>query len=70
MPKPRSQSSPAVQQQNRKWNVKRKIPNNQGQIIVCENNFHGRTTTIISFSNDENARKKLCPLQRIYKDSL
>ncbi|RLD60704.1 MAG: ornithine--oxo-acid transaminase, partial [Bacteroidetes bacterium] len=30
-------------------------------IIVCENNFHGRTTTIISFSNDEDARKNFGP---------
>jgi ornithine--oxo-acid transaminase len=42
----------------RKWGYEVKgIPENQAQIIVCENNFHGRTTTIISFSNDENARK-------------
>ncbi len=34
---------------------------NEAQIIVCENNFHGRTTTIISFSNDENARKNFGP---------
>jgi ornithine--oxo-acid transaminase len=40
------------------------IPENQAQIIVCENNFHGRTTTIISFSNDENARKNFGPLQK------
>jgi ornithine--oxo-acid transaminase len=37
------------------------IPENQAQIIVCENNFHGRTTTIISFSNDESARKSFGP---------
>ncbi|THF51526.1 ornithine--oxo-acid transaminase [Flavobacterium supellecticarium] len=46
----------------RKWAYeKRGIPENQAQIIVCENNFHGRTTTIISFSNDENARKNFGP---------
>ncbi len=33
----------------------------KAQIIVCENNFHGRTTTVISFSNDENARKNFGP---------
>ena len=33
------------------------INENDAQIIVCDGNFHGRTTTIISFSNDENARK-------------
>lgn len=37
------------------------IHENEAQIIVCENNFHGRTTTIISFSNDENARKNFGP---------
>jgi ornithine--oxo-acid transaminase len=37
------------------------IPENDAQIIVCENNFHGRTTTIISFSNDPNARKNFGP---------
>ena len=38
----------------RKWGYeKRGIPENEAKIIVCENNFHGRTTTIISFSNDE-----------------
>jgi len=46
----------------RKWAYEVKgIPENQAQIIVCENNFHGRTTTIISFSNDEGARKNFGP---------
>ena len=40
---------------------KRGIPENEAKIIVCENNFHGRTTTIISFSNDEDARKNFGP---------
>ncbi|HEY9169957.1 MAG TPA: ornithine--oxo-acid transaminase [Lutibacter sp.] len=40
---------------------KKGIPENQAQIIVCKNNFHGRTTTIISFSNDEQARKNFGP---------
>ncbi len=40
---------------------KNNIPENEAKIIVCENNFHGRTTTIISFSNDENARKNFGP---------
>ncbi|MBO0324033.1 ornithine--oxo-acid transaminase [Muricauda sp. CAU 1633] len=41
----------------RRWAYQKKgIPENQAQIIVCENNFHGRTTTIISFSNDPVAR--------------
>lgn len=46
----------------RKWAYEVKgIPENQAQVIVCENNFHGRTTTIISFSNDETARKNFGP---------
>jgi ornithine--oxo-acid transaminase len=46
----------------RKWAYEvKKIHENQAQIIVCENNFHGRTTTIISFSNDETARKSFGP---------
>lgn len=46
----------------RKWAYEKKgIPENDAKIVVCENNFHGRTTTIISFSNDENARKNFGP---------
>ncbi len=40
---------------------KKDIREEKAQIIVCENNFHGRTTTIISFSNDEDARKNFGP---------
>lgn len=46
----------------RKWAYEKKgIAEHQAQIIVCENNFHGRTTTIISFSNDEDARQNFGP---------
>lgn len=46
----------------RKWGYERKgVSENQAKIIVAENNFHGRTTTIISFSNDANARKSFGP---------
>jgi ornithine--oxo-acid transaminase len=46
----------------RKWAYEVKgIHEDLAQIIVCENNFHGRTTTIISFSNDETARKNFGP---------
>lgn len=46
----------------RKWAYEVKgIAEHEAQIVVCENNFHGRTTTIISFSNDENARKNFGP---------
>ncbi|WP_298225010.1 ornithine--oxo-acid transaminase [Flavobacterium sp.] len=46
----------------RKWAYEVKgIAEHQAQIIVCDGNFHGRTTTIISFSNDDNARKNFGP---------
>jgi ornithine--oxo-acid transaminase len=41
----------------RKWGyLKKKVKENCAEIIVCENNFHGRTTTIISFSSEEQYR--------------
>ncbi len=40
---------------------KKGIPENEANIIVCEGNFHGRTTTIVSFSNDPEARKNFGP---------
>ncbi|UZO79533.1 ornithine--oxo-acid transaminase [Aquimarina sp. ERC-38] len=46
----------------RKWAYEKKgISKNDAQIVVCKNNFHGRTTTIISFSNDPVARKNFGP---------
>lgn len=46
----------------RRWAYEKKgVPENQAGIIVCENNFHGRTTTIISFSNDPVARDSYGP---------
>ena len=46
----------------RKWAYEVKgIDENEAEIVVCENNFHGRTTTIISFSNDAVARKNFGP---------
>jgi ornithine--oxo-acid transaminase len=37
----------------RRWGYQQRgIPDGQAEIIVCDNNFHGRTTTIISFSSD------------------
>ncbi|QNJ98905.1 ornithine--oxo-acid transaminase [Constantimarinum furrinae] len=46
----------------RKWAYEKKgISENDAEIVVCENNFHGRTTTIISFSNDPVARKNFGP---------
>lgn len=46
----------------RKWAYEKKgIPQDAAKIIVCENNFHGRTTTIVSFSNDPVAQKNFGP---------
>ncbi len=46
----------------RKWAYEKKnIAKDQAKIIVCENNFHGRTTTIVSFSNDSLARQNFGP---------
>lgn len=46
----------------RKWAYEVKgIDLNKAEIVVCKNNFHGRTTTIISFSNDPVARQHFGP---------
>jgi len=46
----------------RKWGYEKKnVSENSAKIIVCENNFHGRTTTIVSFSSDSNSRKNFGP---------
>jgi ornithine--oxo-acid transaminase len=46
----------------RKWAQEVKgLPADDTKIIVANNNFHGRTTTIVSFSNDEDARKGFGP---------
>ncbi len=46
----------------RKWAYQKKgIPAHRAKIVVCDGNFHGRTTTIISFSNDEEARADYGP---------
>ena len=46
----------------RKWAYEVKgIDLNKAEIVVCKNNFHGRTTTIISFSNDPIARQHFGP---------
>lgn len=46
----------------RKWSYEVKgIAGNSAKIIVCENNFHGRTTTIVSFSNDPDASRNYGP---------
>jgi len=46
----------------RKWSYEIKgIAENAAKIVVCENNFHGRTTTIVSFSNDPDANQNYGP---------
>lgn len=46
----------------RKWAYEKKgLPENAAQIVVCENNFHGRTTTIVSFSVDAEAYNNYGP---------
>jgi ornithine--oxo-acid transaminase len=46
----------------RKWGYDVKgVPDGQATIVVCENNFHGRTTTIVSFSSDPDARRGFGP---------
>lgn len=46
----------------RRWgNRVKNIPDGKQEIIVCENNFHGRTTTIISFSSDEDSKSGFAP---------
>ena len=47
---------------SRKWGYEVKgIPSNEAKIIVCKNNFHGRTTTVISASNEPLTRKNFGP---------
>lgn len=46
----------------RKWSYEVKgISENAAKIVVCENNFHGRTTTIVSFSSDPDANNNYGP---------
>jgi len=46
----------------RKWGYKVKgVPDGKAEIIVCENNFHGRTTTIVGFSSEEQYRDGFGP---------
>ncbi len=46
----------------RKWGYQKKgLPENSAEIVVCADNFHGRTTTVISFSVDEGARADYGP---------
>jgi len=52
----------------RKWGYEVKgIPADQAEIIVCKNNFHGRTVTIVSFSSDEQYRRGFGPFTPGFK---
>ena len=52
----------------RKWGYKLKgIPEGKAEIIVCANNFHGRTVTTISFSTDEQYRDGFGPFTPGFK---
>lgn len=52
----------------RRWGYEAKgIPADQAEIIVCSGNFHGRTTTIISFSDEAEYRKNFGPLTPGFK---
>ncbi|MFK5925139.1 MAG: ornithine--oxo-acid transaminase [Desulfuromusa sp.] len=52
----------------RKWGYQTKgIPQGQAEIIVCENNFHGRTVTIVGFSSDESSRNGFGPFTPGFK---
>lgn len=52
----------------RRWGYMRKgIPADQAEIIVCANNFHGRTTTIVGFSSDEESREGFGPFTPGFK---
>ncbi len=52
----------------RKWGYESKgVEENQAEIIVCKDNFHGRTLAIIGFSTDENARKSFGPFAPGFK---
>ncbi len=46
----------------RKWGYESKgVPEGKAEVIVCQDNFHGRTLSIIGFSTDENARQNFGP---------
>ncbi len=52
----------------RKWGYQTKgIPQGQAEIIVCENNFHGRTVTIVGFSSDKSSRNGFGPFTPGFK---
>lgn len=52
----------------RKWGYRvKRVPSDKAEIIVCENNFHGRTTTIVGFSSEEQYREDFGPFTPGFK---
>ncbi len=52
----------------RKWGYQVKgVPKDQAEVIVCANNFHGRTITIVGFSTDESSRAGFGPFTPGFK---
>ncbi len=52
----------------RRWGYfKKKVENDRAEIIACEKNFHGRTTTIVGFSSDPDYRKGFGPFTPGFK---
>lgn len=53
----------------RKWGYMNKgTAEDQAEILVCKGNFHGRTTTIVSFSSDPNSKKDFGPFTPGFKE--
>ncbi|NIR71992.1 ornithine--oxo-acid transaminase [candidate division KSB1 bacterium] len=52
----------------RKWGYTKKgIPHDKAEIVVCENNFHGRTTTVVGFSSEDQYRDGFGPFTPGFK---
>ncbi len=52
----------------RKWGYQKKgVPDGQAEIIVCQNNFHGRTTTVVGFSSEVQYREDFGPFAPGFK---
>ncbi|MCH7651199.1 MAG: ornithine--oxo-acid transaminase [Nitrospinae bacterium] len=52
----------------RKWGYKvKQVPEGQAEIIVCANNFHGRTLTIVGFSTEEQYKEGYAPFTPGFK---
>ena len=52
----------------RKWGYqKREVPDGQAEIVVCRNNFHGRTTTVVGFSSEAQYQEGFGPFAPGFK---